>query len=107
MGNISSGIRTIAERRADIFRTVEKTTCETTEASVDDAVTAAAMCVKGDISAEPTTTVDIDELMAIVPDQADEEHDREIANILASDEDIVGLDDILGLYEDDDIGALI
>lgn len=106
MGNISSGIRSIAERRAEIFRTVEKITCETTEASIDDAVTAAAVCVKGDIPTD-STTVDVDELMEVVPDQADEAHDREIANILASNEDTVGIDDIIGIKEDDDIGVLL
>ena len=106
MGNISSGIRTIAERRANIFCMVEKTTSEVLEANIDDTVSAAAVCIKGDVPMEPGTT-DVDELMAVVPDQADDIHDREIARVLSSTKDIVGIDDIYGIKEDDNIGALI
>lgn len=107
MGNISSSIRTIAERRASIFCAVEKTASEVTEASVDDAVAAAAACVKSDMPMEPGGTTDVDELMAIVPEQADDMHDREIAAVLASTHDSVGIDDIYGIEEDDEIRALI
>lgn len=107
MGNISSGIRSIAERRAAVFCAVEKTVSEVTESTIDDAVSAAAACVQGDMPMDPEMTVDVDELMSIIPDQADDMHEKEIAAVLSSTKDVVGIDDIYGIEEDDEIRALV
>lgn len=107
MGNISAGLRTIAMRRADIFCTVEKIAYEATEASVDDAVSAASACVMGDIDDDATRAVDVDELMTIIPEQADDEYERELSNVLASTRDIIGIDDIYGIEENDVIGVVL
>ena len=97
MGNISSGIRSIAERRAAVFCAVEKTVSEVTEST----------CVQGDMPMDPEMTVDVDELMSIIPDQADDMHEKEIAAVLSSTKDVVGIDDIYGIEEDDEIRALV
>ena len=100
MGQIYSGIRSIAEERAKSFVKTEKIFSEVRESVVDDLFREATDEFLMESSVDSMTDEELDELLNELPSDASDEK-AEIARILAANENdgMVDLDDALGIIE--------
>ena len=105
MGHIHSGLTTIATERARQFRSVEKIVSEVMESAVDDAIEAAMSELK--LSGEFDDSLELADLMEIIPDTEDDSEDEEIENILLADSDSIDIDDMLGIVDPEEELAVV
>lgn len=99
MGNLNTGLHSIAKSRAKLLRITEKIMSESVEAEADDSITNAIMSVHPEDDENPLGITDVNDLLELIPDEEDESEEDEIENMLNADDDSIDIDDILGIVE--------
>lgn len=98
MGMIGNAIQCVALERAKATCKIEKIFSEVMEDTADESVLMAASSLYTESSIEEMTDEELDELINSLPDDAGNEQ-VEIARMIASEDNSIDIDDILGIVE--------
>lgn len=98
MGMIGTAIESVARERARATCKIEKIFSEVMENKSDEAVLRASSAVYTESSIDTMTDEELDELINALPVDAEDEQ-AEIARMIASEDNSIDIDDILGINE--------
>lgn len=99
MGQIDTGLRSIAMERARETAKIEHIYSEVTESVADEAVASASSMVAMESATDLMSDEALDELLQSLPEDALDEKE-EIARIIGSEDNSIDIDDIVGVDED-------